>query len=70
MRGPVMVTSSPMQPRSRVLMAGRLAVPHFGVADEGRVDRIVLGVLAEEAVEMAGIALLVALDHHRQAERQ
>ena len=43
------VTSSPMQPRSRVSMAGRLRVPHAGVANERRIDGKFPRVLLQES---------------------
>src|SRR4051794_15687691 len=47
-----------------------LFVPHAGVADQREILLELGGVLLDESEQMIGPALLLALDHHRDRQRQ
>ena len=49
---------------------GRLRIPHAGIADQRKVAFELGGVVAHEAEQVFRAALLLALDHHRNVERQ
>jgi hypothetical protein len=47
-----------------------LLVPHAGVADQRQVELELVGIVADEIKQVLGAALLFALDHHGDGQRQ
>ena len=67
----MIVSSSPRRPRSIVVIDGRAAVVHVGVADEREIGcRQLVPVRREKGLDRRGADLLLALEQERQAGGQ
>jgi hypothetical protein len=58
------------QPAQRRGDRRRLLVPHAGVADQRQIELELVGIVADEIKQVLGAALLLALDHHGDRQRQ
>src|SRR5262249_48926132 len=58
------------EPPQRGGYGRRLLIPHRGVADEGQVELELGCVVADEAEQVFGAALLLAFYHHGDRQRQ
>ena len=58
------------QPAQRGRHHRRLRIPHAGVADQREVELELVGIVLDEAEQVLRAALLLALDHHGDRQRQ